>query len=82
MPHFRNVDKGTFLPLREGATSPIWLNFTPKITKIQQLPGGPKQGDALDPVGALRLPPVPMPLGKKHAPLTRIPRSAPVNWSL
>ena len=44
MPHLRRVDKGAFLPLRESVTSPlraitIWLNFTPKITKIQPLPG-------------------------------------------
>ena len=41
MPHLRTVDKGAFLLLREGVTSPmranIWLTFTPKITKIQEL---------------------------------------------
>ena len=33
------VDKGAFVLIREGVTSPMRANFTPKITKIQELPG-------------------------------------------
>ena len=37
MRHLRSVDKGTFLLLREGVTSPMSANFIRKITKIQEL---------------------------------------------
>ena len=33
------VDKGACVLIREGVTSPMRANFTPKITKIQELPG-------------------------------------------
>ena len=44
----------------------VWLNFTPKTLKFRSFrefrPLGPHQGFALDPLGALRRPPDPMPL--------------------
>ena len=70
--HLRSVNKGEFLLLREGVTSPMRANFTHKITKIQELPRarplGPHQGVAVDPLGALRRPQDPMPLKKKIHP--------------
>ena len=83
MSHLRSVDKGTFLRiLREGITSPMKANFTPKITKIQELPGASPPwsppGHCPGPIGGLKVTPNPMPLTKNpRPPLNRIPGSAP-----
>ena len=78
MSHLRSVDKGTFLRiLREGVTSTMRANFTPKITKIQELPGTSPPGPP--PGVALRRPPDPMPLKQiSTLPPTRILGSASV----
>ena len=72
MSHLRSVDKGTFLRiLREGVTSTMRANFTPKITKIQELPGpsppGPPPRRCSGPTGGLKAAP------KDHA-LKKNPR--------
>ena len=80
MPHLRSVDKGAFLLLREGVTSPIranyMVNFTPKINKIQELtrvsPPGPPPGRCPGPTGGLKAAPRPHAFKKKSTP-TRIP---------
>ena len=74
MPHLRGVEKGEFLllssPMR--ATCNYMVKFTPKITKIQELPSvrplGPHQGVTLDPLRVLRRPRDPMPLNNPPPP--------------
>ena len=85
MSHLRSVDKGTFLRiLREGVTSPMRANFTPKIPKIQELPGasppGPLPGRSSGPTGGLKVASKPHAFEKnpRPLPLTRILGSAPV----
>ena len=86
LPHLRCVDKGAFLLVREGVTSPVraiyMVNFIPKITKIQELPEvrplGPHQGFA-GPIGGLKAAPRPPAFEKKNTPTTIIPGSAPAN---
>ena len=74
MSHLRSVDKGTFLRiLREGVTSSMRANFTPKITKIQELPGasppGPPPRRCSGPTGGLKAAPKDHAFEKKiHAP--------------
>ena len=69
MPHLRTVDKGTFLLLREGGTSPMRAKLYSLILLVKSLkfrsfrglrPLGPHQGVALDPD--------PMPVEEKYTP--------------
>ena len=81
MPHLMNVDKGTFLLLREGVTSRMRAYFTRKTTKIQELlgasPPGPPLGGCSGPNGGLKAATNPMTFFEKiHAPSIRIPGSA------
>ena len=60
-------------------------NFTPKITKIQELPGalppGPPPRRCSGPTGGLKAAPKDHAFEKKSTPhLTRIPGSAPVQY--
>ena len=81
MPQLRSVDKGAFLLVRECVIHLcgliIWLDFTPKITKIQELPGalppGPPPLRYPGPTGCLKAVPDLMPLKKKN------PRPPPPN---
>ena len=79
MPHLRSVDKGMFPLLIEGVTSPMRANLLLKSLKFRSFaPWAPHHGVALDPLGALRGAPNPMPVKKKSTPPpTRIPGSAP-----
>ena len=84
MHHLWSFDKGAFLLKREGVTSAnyIWINITPKITKIQELPGSPPPWPppgrtCPGPTGGLKAVPRPHAFEKNSRPLTRIPGSAP-----
>ena len=68
--HLRSGDKGAFLPLREGVTSPMRANFTPKITKNSgasgvSAPGAPP-GRCRGPTGGLKAAPRPHAFEKKN----------------
>ena len=64
----------------------IWLNFTPKFAKIQELtralPPGNPPGRCPGPTWALKAGPEPHAFAKKStpSPLARIPGSAPDNY--